>query len=382
MLRVYRPGRRRPLRQDGAQRHRIRRHAAHRGNLRCPEIGLRTVGGGDRRRVRGLEIERARIPISSTSPPRCCARRDATGGALVDRHSRRSRAEGHRALDGPVRARTRRADHGDHRGGLRPRPVGRRDLRATRQRGFPPRRTPLAQGGSRRRSTRFGDALYASKIVAYAQGFEQMGAASAQYGWRLNLARSRRSGAAAASSALACSTASWRPTSASRRLPTLLLADHFRDAVVAAEGAWRQAVALAIARRRRDPGLLVDARLLRRLAPRPRTRQPAAGPARLFRRAHLSPARQARRVSYPLEPGRRRGSRGLTNSPRARPLRQATLHLAGRVLRLRYGVLAAKAASTSSIKGLTSPALRSSAKSSVITWRQVLLSLTWTGSSL
>ena len=34
LLHLYRPGRRRPLRQDGAQRHRIRRHAAHRRSLR------------------------------------------------------------------------------------------------------------------------------------------------------------------------------------------------------------------------------------------------------------------------------------------------------------------------------------------------------------
>jgi 6-phosphogluconate dehydrogenase len=31
------------------------------------------------------------------------------------------------------------------------------------------------------------DALYASKVVAYAQGFEQMAAAAAEYGWSLNL---------------------------------------------------------------------------------------------------------------------------------------------------------------------------------------------------
>ena len=31
------------------------------------------------------------------------------------------------------------------------------------------------------------DALYASKIVAYAQGFEQMSAASEEFGWNLKL---------------------------------------------------------------------------------------------------------------------------------------------------------------------------------------------------
>ena len=52
--------RRRPLRQDGAQRHRIRRHAAHHGGLRPLQDGLRTRRACHRRHLRKLEDERAR----------------------------------------------------------------------------------------------------------------------------------------------------------------------------------------------------------------------------------------------------------------------------------------------------------------------------------
>ncbi len=54
----------------------------------------------------------------------------------------------------------------------------------------------------------------------------------------------------------------------------------------------------------RDPGLLVVAELLRRVAARPRPRQPAARPARLLRRPHLSASRPGGLVPHPLGPGR------------------------------------------------------------------------------
>ena len=50
VLRARRPGRRRALREDGAQRHRVRRHAAHRRGLRpAARTGLGAVAGRDRR---------------------------------------------------------------------------------------------------------------------------------------------------------------------------------------------------------------------------------------------------------------------------------------------------------------------------------------------
>ena len=46
---------------------------------------------------------------------------------------------------------------------------------------------PKISGGSRRNSSRtFGDALYASKIISYAQGYMLMRAAAKEYKWNLN----------------------------------------------------------------------------------------------------------------------------------------------------------------------------------------------------
>jgi len=90
------------------------------------------------------------------------------------------------------------------------------------------------------------DALYASKVVAYAQGFEQMAAASAQYGWDLDFATI---------------ATIWRGGCIIRArfldrikdvygehpdLQSLLLAPYFRDAVAGAQDAWRRVVRAAV----------------------------------------------------------------------------------------------------------------------------------------
>jgi len=90
------------------------------------------------------------------------------------------------------------------------------------------------------------DALYASKVVAYAQGYEQMTLAAAEYGWKLDLG--------------AISTI-WRGGCIIRArfldriresfaddpdLQNLLLAPYFRDAVAGAQDAWRRVVTVAV----------------------------------------------------------------------------------------------------------------------------------------
>ena len=102
------------------------------------------------------------------------------------------------------------------------------------------------------------------------------------------------------------------------KLDNLLLDDYFLQAVVKAESAWRQVIALAVAEWRADAGLLLVARLLRRPQTRPRPGEPAAGPARLFRRPHLPTPRQGGQLPYPLEPGRQRseGVNGVTAASR------------------------------------------------------------------
>ncbi len=90
------------------------------------------------------------------------------------------------------------------------------------------------------------DALYASKIVAYAQGFEQMTAASKDYGWDLKLgevATIWRGGCIIRARFLNRITDAYRDGHA---IPNLILEDYFRDAVLKAEPAWRRVVALAV----------------------------------------------------------------------------------------------------------------------------------------
>ena len=90
------------------------------------------------------------------------------------------------------------------------------------------------------------DALYASKIVAYAQGFEQMSVASAQYGLNLNLgeiATIWRGGCIIRARFLDRIMEAY---ASDPLLVNLLLGDYFRDAVVRCESAWRRVVALAV----------------------------------------------------------------------------------------------------------------------------------------
>ncbi|MEU5692624.1 NADP-dependent phosphogluconate dehydrogenase [Actinosynnema sp. NPDC020468] len=99
-------------------------------------------------------------------------------------------------------------------------------------------------------------ALYASKVVAYAQGFDQMRAASAEYGWDLDL------GAMATI---------WRGGCIIRArfldrireaydkhpdLASLLVDDYFRDAVAQAEQAWRRVVVKAVSAGVPAPGFV------------------------------------------------------------------------------------------------------------------------------
>jgi 6-phosphogluconate dehydrogenase len=90
------------------------------------------------------------------------------------------------------------------------------------------------------------DALYASKIVAYAQGFEQMTAASEQFKWDLKLGEVSslwRGGCIIRARFLKRIRAAY---DSSAPVPNLLLQSYFHDAVVAAEPAWRRVVSLAV----------------------------------------------------------------------------------------------------------------------------------------
>ena len=89
-------------------------------------------------------------------------------------------------------------------------------------------------------------ALYASKVVAYAQGFEQMAAAARTYEWDLNmgeLAKIWRGGCIIRARFLNRITESYgeHPD-----LVNLLMAPYFRDAVASAQDAWRKVIVAAV----------------------------------------------------------------------------------------------------------------------------------------
>jgi 6-phosphogluconate dehydrogenase len=90
------------------------------------------------------------------------------------------------------------------------------------------------------------DALYASKVVAYAQGFEQLAAAGSEFGWDLglgSLATIWRGGCIIRARFLdrIREVFDEHPD-----LPSLLLAPYFVDAVAQGQEAWRRVVATAV----------------------------------------------------------------------------------------------------------------------------------------
>jgi 6-phosphogluconate dehydrogenase len=90
------------------------------------------------------------------------------------------------------------------------------------------------------------DALYASKIIAYAQGFQQMTVASKEYGWDLRLgevAKIWRGGCIIRARFLDRIVEAYKADAA---IPNLVLQDYFRDAVLKAEDSWRRVVTLAV----------------------------------------------------------------------------------------------------------------------------------------
>jgi 6-phosphogluconate dehydrogenase len=90
------------------------------------------------------------------------------------------------------------------------------------------------------------DALYASKIVSYAQGFDLMRAMSEKKAWALDLggiAGIWRGGCIIRARFLGHITDAYRHEP---RLPNLMLAPFFRDVLNRSQAAWREVVALAV----------------------------------------------------------------------------------------------------------------------------------------
>ncbi|BCB87178.1 NADP-dependent phosphogluconate dehydrogenase [Phytohabitans suffuscus] len=88
-------------------------------------------------------------------------------------------------------------------------------------------------------------ALYASKIVAYAQGFNQIQAGSAEYGWGIDpgaMSTIWRGGCIIRAKFLDRIKAAY---DGNPGLPSLLVDDYFQDAVRGAQDAWRRVVTSA-----------------------------------------------------------------------------------------------------------------------------------------
>jgi len=90
-----------------------------------------------------------------------------------------------------------------------------------------------------------GQALYASKITAYAQGFSLLKMASQEYGWDLDLAQVAlvwRAGCIIRAALLSDITHAYRRDPA---LSNLLLDSAFKEAVLSRQAAWRSVVQIA-----------------------------------------------------------------------------------------------------------------------------------------
>jgi 6-phosphogluconate dehydrogenase len=88
-------------------------------------------------------------------------------------------------------------------------------------------------------------ALYASKIVAYAQGFNQIQAGSAEYGWDIDpgaMSTIWRGGCIIRAKFLDRIKAAY---DGAPGLPSLLVDEYFQDAVRGAQDAWRRVVTSA-----------------------------------------------------------------------------------------------------------------------------------------
>src|SRR5271154_1833967 len=121
----------------------------------------------------------------------------------------------------------------------------RRTQRAAAEKFFPHPRL-LPRNPDRGEIDAIQNALYASKIVAYAQGFEQMTAAAEQFGWSLKLgevSKIWRGGCIIRARFLDRIREAYDD---GKPVSNLLLESYFRDAVVKAEPAWRRVVSMAI----------------------------------------------------------------------------------------------------------------------------------------
>ena len=197
-----------------------------------------------------------------------------------------------------------RAGHGHprqrhRRGRLRPLPL-RPEGRARRGQQDPQRpRQPPTRGDKQELIDAIRDALYCSKICAYAQGFQLMREAQKEYNWKLDfgdIASIWRGGCIIRARFLQKITEAYARNA---DLVNLLLDPYFNEQIQNGQANWRKVVALAAANGVAAPAFMSRPGLLRRLPLRRAAGQPAPGPARLLRRPHLRAHRPAARQVLP-----------------------------------------------------------------------------------
>lgn len=122
---------------------------------------------------------------------------------------------------------------------------GHADLRSAARNLAGPSGSVLTGSAAERFADDVEQALYAAKVVAYAQGFNQIQAGSAEYGWNVDLgaiAKIWRGGCIIRAKFLDEITNAYK---ADPSLPTLLTDGSFADSVAGAQDSWRSVVGTA-----------------------------------------------------------------------------------------------------------------------------------------
>lgn len=143
-------------------------------------------------------------------------------------------------------------------------------------------------------------ALYASKIVAYAQGFNEITTAAKEYGWDIDLAavaRIWRGGCIIRAKFLNRISEAFESGEAN---VSLLFAPYFKNAIENAEKSWRNVVAQAAINGLPTPAFASSLSYFDGPAFQASAGRPHPGPARLLRRPHLPARGPAGRVPHPV----------------------------------------------------------------------------------
>jgi 6-phosphogluconate dehydrogenase len=219
--------------------------------------------------------------------------------------------KGHGQVDGHQLARPRHPDHPDGGSGLFPlreRVEGRTREGRAQIEGPAPRPASIGQRSGEEEGVhrRHPNALYASKIVSYAQGYMLMRAAAKEYGWSLNyggIALMWRGGCIIRSRFLGKIKEAFDNNP---KLANLLLDDYFRGEIKKAQKGWRNIVATAVQEGHPRSRVQHRAGVLRQYRSARPAGEPAPGPARLLRRAHLRARGQTARRILPHQLDRSR----------------------------------------------------------------------------